>query len=124
MNKRGKTVTGVIVGIIILLLLAGGGFLLYRGVAARSSANDPAKFRLNTLTLVRTYVEKEEFDRALSLLEGLLIKDPSDTEASELLDIVLQAKKAKLAREAGTGMDRGDIEAALAEARGASARIA
>ena len=59
------------------------------------------RHRQNTLTLVRTYVDKEEFDRALSLLEGLLIDNPDDSESSKLLDVVLAAKKAKESLAAG-----------------------
>ncbi|HNY16047.1 MAG TPA: tetratricopeptide repeat protein, partial [Treponemataceae bacterium] len=123
MNKKQKIGLGVIAGIIIALLLSGGGFLLYRALSGNAQANDPSRLRLNTLTLVRNYVDKDEFDRALSLLEGLLIQNPEDTEATELMDAVLAAKKAKEAREAGTG-DSSEIDRALADARSAAARIA
>lgn len=122
LNRKEKIVTGIAAGI-LLLLLAGGGLLVYRTLSG--NANDPAKVRLNTLTLVHSYVEKEEFDRALSLLDNLLIKNPDDKDASELLDAVLAAKKAKLALESGNGSENtAELKAALEAARQAASRIA
>ncbi|HQF72502.1 MAG TPA: hypothetical protein PK786_01265, partial [Treponemataceae bacterium] len=120
MNKREKLTVAAIAA--VLLLLAGTGFLLLNGRGGND--NDAVQRRANTLTLVRTYVEKEEFDRALSLLENLLIENPDDGEASELLDIVLAAKRARDRIDAGEPVDRTELEEALAAARDAAARIA
>ena len=65
MNRKEKIIVGVAAGI-VALLIAGLVFMFATG---KFSGNDPTKRRHNTLTLVRTYVDKEEFDRALSLLE-------------------------------------------------------
>jgi hypothetical protein len=122
LNKKEKTVA-IVAGIIVVALLLVGGFLLFRSLSGHGASADQK--RLNTLTLVRTYVEKEEFDRALGLLENLLIDNPGDKDASDLLDIVLAAKKAKQALATGTGdIDASDVEAALRTARDAAARIA
>jgi len=120
LNKREKLTVAAIAA--VLLLLAGTGFLLLNGRGGND--DDAIQRRANTLTLVRTYVEKEEFDRALSLLENLLIENPDDGEASELLDIVLAAKRARDRIDAGEPVDRTELEEALAAARDAAARIA
>jgi len=123
LNRRERLVAGVAAGI-LMLLLSLGGVLLVRSLAV-GGKDDAGQRRLNTLTLVRTYVDKEEFDRALGLLEDLLIDNPSDTDASELLDIVLAAKKARLAMESGgPGADNSELLAALEAARQAAARVA
>lgn len=122
MNNREKITIGV--GVFLVLLLLGiGGTLLVRSLGGKN--DDAGQHRLNTLTLVRSYVNKEEFDRALNLLDGLLIQNPDDTDASELMDIVLAAKKAKMALESGTnGVSNADVLAALDAARQAANRIA
>ena len=119
LNNRKKIVIAAIAAVVVLALL----FVALSWIRSSGSEN-AAQRRANTLTLVRTYVDKEEFDRALALLETLLIENPEDTEASELLDIVLAAKRARERMDAGESVDRRELEEALAAARAAAARIA
>ena len=82
----------IIVAIIIILLIAGGAWL---GLRARSrfAESREARERLNALKLARTYMEKEEYNRAMEIVEKLLLKDPDDAEAQELLDQIIDKKR-------------------------------
>ena len=82
MDKRKIIIIAVIV--VVILLLAGGAWL---GLRARSRSVEvrEAQERLNALSLARTYMEKDEYDRAMEILEKLLLKDPNDGEAQDLL---------------------------------------
>jgi len=57
LNRRERLVAGVAAGILVLLLSL-GGVLLVRSLAG-GGKDDAGQRRLNTLTLVRTYVDKE-----------------------------------------------------------------
>jgi len=120
LSKRKKIIIAVVAILLILVLVV--GVLLF--FSKTSSGANEAQKRLNTLTLVRTYVEKGEFARALALLENILIANPDDSEASELLDIVIIAKRAQEKLDRGEAVDRTELEEALAAAREASTRIA
>ena len=48
--------------------------------------------RNNTIMLTTNYLEQGEFDRALLLLEQLLITDPNDNEARTLFNTILEQK--------------------------------
>jgi len=90
MDKRKIIIIAVIV--VVILLLAGGAWL---GLRARSRSVEvrEAQERLNALSLARTYMEKDEYDRAMEILEKLLLKDPNDGEAQDLLGEVIDRKK-------------------------------
>lgn len=119
LNKK-KVLIAIIIGI-LLLVLGLTFFFLLKGDSGKS---DDALLRQNTFALVRTYIEKEEFDRALSLLENVLIQNPDDTDASELLDAVLRAKRAKQGLESGSsGISMEDFQAALDAARRAVDKV-
>jgi hypothetical protein len=124
LNNNRKIIVGITIALALLLLIA-GGIVALKSSGGMGQAEKEGKLRLNTLTLVRSYVDKEEFDRALSLLEGLLIQNPEDPDASGLLDAVLAAKRAKLALESGEeGATNAELLAALEAARQAVARVA
>jgi hypothetical protein len=95
-----KVKIALIAAAIVAILLLVVAFLAVRG---GDSATGPERLRLNTLTLVRSYVDKGEYDRALSLLEGLLIENPATAQASELLDIVPRREERREALEGGNG---------------------
>ena len=57
--------------------------------------------------------------------KNLLIDNPQDTEAQGLLDVVLNAKKAKAALASGeSGVDLAEVQAALNAARQLAAKMA
>lgn len=99
MNRKEKIIAGVAAGIVVLLVAG----LVFMFATGKFSGNDAAKRRHNTLALVHTYVDKGEFDRALSLLENLLIDLGVNLAgaalALQLLD-ELEAMQARL-RKAG-----------------------
>src|SRR5574344_36597 len=78
LNRREKIVIAVIVAVLLAIVVA-ALFIMLKWPA---TSNEDV-LRHNTLSLVRSYVDKEEFDRALGLLEDLLIRDPNDKDASE-----------------------------------------
>lgn len=68
--------------------------------------------RDNTLSLVKMYIGKGEYDRALDKLESLLIKDADDKDALALMDLIL-AEKNKGSEDSPTSVkvevDTGDL---------------
>lgn len=71
-------------------------FLCLRGLSSSS-----ARERRNTLALVRMYMEKGEYDRAMDKLDELLIRNPEDAEARALMDGVIAAKEKGAAGQGG-----------------------
>jgi tetratricopeptide (TPR) repeat protein len=49
--------------------------------------------RRNTLALVQLYTDKGEYDRAMNLLDGLLVKNAHDKDALRLIDKVIALKE-------------------------------
>ena len=82
----------IIAAVVLLILLAVAGYLLFAPGGGLKKADQE---RLNTLRLAREYMEREEYERSLSLLDKLLLADPEDEEANALLDEVLRRKKAR-----------------------------
>ncbi len=70
------------------LILAAAAFLLFTGPLKKNPDEKD-----NTYALARTYAERGEYDRALSLLDSLLIKDADDATARALLDEILEKKR-------------------------------
>ncbi|MBN2554132.1 MAG: tetratricopeptide repeat protein, partial [Spirochaetales bacterium] len=82
----------IIIAVIVILLIAGGAWLGLRA-HSRSAESQEARQRLNALKLARTYMEKQEYDRAMEILEELLLENPDDAEAQALLDEIIDRKK-------------------------------
>ena len=80
----------IIIGLVLLALILIGSLGLLALSGSRQKARDA---RLNSLKLASQYLERQEFDRALQILDKLLIADPEDAEARELLDEILDKKK-------------------------------
>jgi tetratricopeptide (TPR) repeat protein len=101
-------IIGVSGGVLILLLVLGGVFFLGRGKKSGSagSARDATGTTLteketerkNTINLALEYLAAGEFQRALDLLDRLLIENPGDEEVRELRDRALREQR--LASEA------------------------
>ena len=121
MNSTQKKIVGAVAAIAVILALAGGAFGIVSSMKGRSAAQ-AAEQRLNTLTLIRNYVDRGEYDRALNLLDELLIKNPEDPDAHKLMEAVLSAKKAQEALDSGSG-EAAELRAALEAARQAVSRI-
>jgi Tfp pilus assembly protein PilF len=108
MAKNRKTLTLLLI-LIMILLLGGGGsyFFLSKARKERVPVSGEAKEGEleNKLKLARYYMEKEEYDLARTQLEEVLIKDPENEEALELLE---EAGKAggRAARPDGNDIER------------------
>lgn len=103
MDKR----KGLIIGgaaLALLLLLGGGALLIGRGRQATGTADsgegsssavvsDAAKRRENTLRLAQDYFKEGEYQRALDLLDGLLIENGDDQDAKDLRDQIIAERK-------------------------------
>ena len=78
---------------IVVLALIGGGVAL---VLSRGGPDEPIEdpTRANMLALARDYLEAGEYQRALDLIDQLLIADSSDAEAQTLKAEILAAKQA------------------------------
>ena len=83
-NRRTLLIAGgvILVAIIVLLVI-----LLPKSCGSASSLE-----RDNTLKLIQRYIERGEFDRAMNLLDGLLIKNADDTVALAMIDEVIALK--------------------------------
>ncbi len=85
----------IIVAAAVLVLIAGVVLFLTLGNNDSGTAvmDETQKVKENTMILARDYLEKGDFQRALDLLDGLLIKDASDEEVRKLRDEVFSARK-------------------------------
>ena len=87
-------------GAVVLLLLLLGGLFVWapwkgsegkgEGTAVSSRESD---IRANTLRLASEYFEQGEYQRALDLVDQLLLQNPDDDEARALRDSVLKARR-------------------------------
>lgn len=96
----------IIIAAVLGAVLLGGG--LFTGITLLSGKGDGASqeaapsdemtraetIRQNKLLLAEDYLEQQEFQRALDLLDELLIEDAQDSEARTLRNQVIDAKKA------------------------------
>ena len=114
-----------------ILFIGGGALVLIvaavlvgLSVSGRESTEPVDENRLNTLALAREYLSDEEFQRALDLVDRLLINDTSDEEARALRDEVVAAKRqaAELAREESR-REQEELKETIAEMKSMSGRI-
>jgi tetratricopeptide (TPR) repeat protein len=73
---------------------------LPRGDAEARAMLDSLVRRRNTLTLAEGYRDRGEYDRALELVDGLLLDSPQDATARAMLDSVVAAKRGADAKRA------------------------
>jgi len=91
-TKKKKIIIIAAASLLLLLLL----FFGIRGIA-RAASSSGAKgndARQNTLALAQKYLDKGQYDKAMDLLNSLLISNPDDEEADRLLDEAIKQKKA------------------------------
>lgn len=102
-KKYFKIAASVLVLIIILLLVIGR--------CSNSGGNAFEKERQNTISLVKKYMDKGQYEPAMDLLNGLLIKNADDEEVQELLDRLIELKAIKDAENSAmaNGMSNGSV---------------
>lgn len=90
LTKKQKIAVGAAATAAIALIV----FLCIRGFGNAGGGS-----RENTLSLVKMYMERGEYDRALDKLEELLLKNSGDTEAVAFMDTIIQMKNAAAEQE-------------------------
>lgn len=83
--KKQKIIFGCISGAVLILILV---ICLFVHSCNSKKSNE------NVYALAKTYAEKGEYDRALSVLEKILLKNGDDATANELLNQIIEMKKA------------------------------
>ncbi|MGI9255389.1 MAG: tetratricopeptide repeat protein [Salinispira sp.] len=73
-------------------LLITAGIIIAIVFFAMSANNAPSRVE-NILTLAKDYIEQAEYDRALDLLEDILIDDPENENAIDLRNVALEQKR-------------------------------
>jgi tetratricopeptide (TPR) repeat protein len=91
-EKRRALIIG---GAVLLLILMGllAWFVLKSPGGTEGQIDPGSSKRNNIIVLAQDYLDQHEFQRALDLLDGLLIEDSADQEARTLRDKIIQAKK-------------------------------
>ena len=89
-SKKKKIIMGIICAAIAILILV---------ICLCAKSCNSTSSRNNAYNLARTYAEQGEYDRALSVLDKLLLKNGNDSTALEMLQQIIEMKKA--ADEAG-----------------------
>ena len=82
-KKQKIAICSGIAAVVILVIV-----LCAKGCGAASNN----KVRANTFSVVRMYLEKGQYDRAMDKLDELLLKNPTDEEALALMDEILAKK--------------------------------
>ena len=89
-KKRIRNIAGASA---VLIAIIFGLIFLIRGCVNSSQSQN--KERQNIIRLAEKYMEKEQYDSAMDLLNTLLIQDPEDKEVNELLDRLIELKAAQ-----------------------------
>ena len=93
-SKKKKIVLLSAAALLALLLLFFAGRGMFSAISGgNGSKRSSASARNNTLALAQKYLDKGQYDKAMDLLNGLLISNPDDEEADKLLDMAIQQKK-------------------------------
>ena len=102
MEKRQKILVTAGIAVLVAAAVLGAVF------AFRGAGSKAGRTRENTLSLARDYMQKGAYDRALDLLDKLLIENAGDTEAAALRDETVAAQSACTRRgAAGSRSDSG-----------------
>ena len=97
-RKKNIMQWALIAGILAILVIT--ILLFVRGCS--SSVTDSPE-RQNTIQLAKKYMDKEQYDSALELLNKLLIQNADDQEVNDLLDKLIELKAQK-DKENGAGL--------------------
>ena len=138
-SGKKKVIVGSIIAIILLLLLGGGGYWAVKNfggsnnqttliskdgtVLGETSGQEKSPEQLeyeNTLALIQRYISHGEYDRAMDLLDSLLIKNGADENALDLMDKVIALKaqdkvSAEQKAAESTNSNNGELEKALSD---------
>ncbi|HZK19702.1 MAG TPA: tetratricopeptide repeat protein, partial [Treponemataceae bacterium] len=112
-GKKKKRIIAACLGVI---LLGTGVTGLVLGIRANALKNrDSLQERENTFALINRYIDRGEHDRAMDLLDTLLIQNANDEEALSLSDQVLVLKKTeeKDTKSPFFSVDTGGLESAV-----------
>ena len=94
LSKKQKIAIAAGVGIIILIIFS---VLFVRGCKSGGTSNVDTTVTdsnvSNIIKLAKTYAEKGEYDRAMSLLDSILLEDVNNEEVLALLDEIIHMKK-------------------------------
>ena len=94
-KKKKRVLLIILLTILALLLVGGGGFYAAMKISGKiqnidsPGETDSVQARKNTLSLVKMYLEKGEYDRALDLLDKYIVENGTDDEVSALMDEIL-----------------------------------
>ncbi len=124
--RNGKTIGIVAAAVALLTLLALGSAQIFSGGDKGNSERD------NILVLAADYLDQNEYERALDLVESLLLQNPGDEDARAIRDRAIEQKQVAEAveRAANTGNSAQSEPLAsqqaetAARAREAAARVA
>ncbi|HQM90241.1 MAG TPA: hypothetical protein PLI56_08890, partial [Exilispira sp.] len=81
MNKKNLKITLIVVSAIVIL---GALLLILKPFGSKEN---------NKFKLIEYYISKQEYESAQKLLESILLTDPENAKAKELLDFVINEKK-------------------------------
>jgi tetratricopeptide (TPR) repeat protein len=90
--RRATVLTIVLIAVLLALAAGGAWWGITRG--QRAALAKAGQERANTLELARSYMQRQEYERAMELLDKLLLSDANDAEARALLDEVIRRKQA------------------------------
>ena len=86
-QKKSSSIAAVLViALAVVLIVTLGG-------KSEAETDDATDIRANTLRLAEEYLAQGEFQRALDLVDKLLIENANDEEARNLRDGVIEAKR-------------------------------
>ena len=91
-KKDRKKFIILIAAILALLALGGAGVFMAVKNSSGAAEKSVSSERQNTIELAKSYIERGNYDQALSLLNGLVIKESLDDEIEGLLDRALELK--------------------------------
>lgn len=96
-KKSNKKIVPILGGIAILIALLFTGVMI-----AKNKANNTNLERQNTIELAKKYIENNQYEQAMDLLNKLLIKNVHDEQASKMLDDVIRLKEEKDSKSKST----------------------
>jgi len=97
-QSKKRVIIGLSIALGFLAAGIGGYFILTSGTGSEEVADAQSLRKANALQLARDYSEQGEYDRALGLLEQILLDNPQDAEVRALLDGIIALRREALAR--------------------------
>ncbi len=85
-----KKVLFIILAVVLILVIV---LVLLLSLGVFNRKDTTGEERVKKLGLAQLYMEKGEYDRALDMLEKLLLENPDDKDALDLMDRILEKKR-------------------------------